>query len=123
MRRLISPATNPAGLTAAATAIYALIAAILNVRAHHAAISPQVNVAALSAVAAIVTRFYVTPVADPVVPGKVIADLAPKGVTIGGLNAESTAAIAAEVLRALSAVRTHAATAGATTTTEPVTPS
>lgn len=65
MKRILSPATNPAGLTSLAAALYALGFGIWNVAHHRGAIDPQVIVAALSAVAALFTRQVVTPVADP----------------------------------------------------------
>lgn len=65
MKRLLSPATNSPGLLSAAAAIYAAVIMVINVRAHHAAVDPKVIVAALSAAGYLVTRFYVTPTADP----------------------------------------------------------
>jgi hypothetical protein len=65
MKRILSPATNPAGLTAAISALYALGMGIWNVVHHRGAIDPQVIVAAVTAVAALYTRQVVTPVADP----------------------------------------------------------
>lgn len=65
MKRILSPATNPAGLTSLIAALYALGVGIWNVTQHRGAVDPQVIVAALAAVAALFTRQVVTPVADP----------------------------------------------------------
>ena len=65
MRRLLNPATNPAGYTATAAAAYALIHAILNARSDHAAVDPQVYLTTAMAVVSLLTRFYVTPAQDP----------------------------------------------------------
>lgn len=65
MKRVFSPATNPAGLTSLIAALYALACGIWNVAHHRGAVDPQVIVAALSAVAALFTRQVVTPVTDP----------------------------------------------------------
>lgn len=63
--RALSPATNPAGLTAGAGAIFAAAVMIYNAVNHHGVIDPAVLVAAVGAVLALLTRQYVTPVADP----------------------------------------------------------
>ena len=65
MKRLLSPATNPAGLTAAGMAIYAAAVMITNVVHHHGVVDVPAVVAAISAVAALYTRQKVTPVTDP----------------------------------------------------------
>lgn len=65
MNRLLSPATNPAGLTAAGMALYAAAVMITAALHHHGVVSVPVIVAAVSAVAALYTRQKVTPVADP----------------------------------------------------------
>jgi CTP:molybdopterin cytidylyltransferase MocA len=65
MKRILSPSTNATGLTSAIAALYAAAQAIWNAVHHHAAIDPQVIVAALAAAAALYTRFSVTPVKDP----------------------------------------------------------
>lgn len=65
MNRILNPSLNPAGLSSAALALYALGIGIWNVTHHAGAIDPQVIVAAMAAVAALFTRQVVTPVADP----------------------------------------------------------
>lgn len=65
VKRLASPSLNPAGLMAAAGAVYAAVVMILNAAHHHGVINPQVIVAALGAVLALLTRQVVTPVKDP----------------------------------------------------------
>ncbi len=63
--RVLSPVTNPAGLLAAAGAVYAAAVMIYNVVNHHGVIDTAVIVAAIGAVGALFTRQVVTPVADP----------------------------------------------------------
>lgn len=63
--RAISPTTNPAGLMATAGAVLAAVVMILNAVNHHGIIDPAVVVAAVGAVAALLTRQVVTPLADP----------------------------------------------------------
>ena len=65
MKRLASPRLNPTGLMAAAGAVYAAAVMIYNATHHHGVIDPQVIVAAVGAVAALLARQVVTPVADP----------------------------------------------------------
>ena len=65
MKRILSPVTNSAGLSAAALAVYAAIVMIVNATHHHGVIDVPVIVAALAAVSALYTRQKVTPVADP----------------------------------------------------------
>src|SRR5260221_2590773 len=65
MKRILSPVTNSAGLSAAALAVYAAAVMIYNVANHHGVIDVPVIVAALAAVSALYTRQKVTPVADP----------------------------------------------------------
>lgn len=65
MKRAVSPALNPAGLMAAAGAVYAAAVMISNAVHHHGLIDPAVIVAAVGAVTALLTRQVVTPVADP----------------------------------------------------------
>jgi hypothetical protein len=65
MKRALSPHLNPTGLTSAAAAIYAVAVMIVNAYHHHGILDPQVIVAALAAVAALLTRQVVTPVGDP----------------------------------------------------------
>ena len=67
VRRLLSVSTNPAGLGAAALAIYAAVQMILNLTSHKAGygFDPQVIVAAAGALAFLYTRMKVTPVKDP----------------------------------------------------------
>jgi hypothetical protein len=66
VKRLLSPLTNAAGLTAAGMAVYAAAVMIANAVHHHGIIDVPVVVAAVSAVAALYTRQQVTPVSDPV---------------------------------------------------------
>lgn len=63
--RILNPATNPAGLLAAAGAVYAAAVMIYNVVNHHGVIDTAVIVAAIGAVGALFTRQAVTPTADP----------------------------------------------------------
>lgn len=65
VKRLASPSLNPAGLMAAAGAVYAAVVMILNAVHHTGVIDPQVLVAAIGAVMALLTRQVVTPVKDP----------------------------------------------------------
>src|SRR5258708_11352406 len=65
MKRVLSPVTNSAGLSAAGLAVYAAIVMIVNAAHHHGVIDVPVIVAALAAVSALYTRQKVTPVADP----------------------------------------------------------
>jgi hypothetical protein len=64
--RTLSPALNPTGYMATAGAIYAAAAAIYNAVNHHGALQTPVILAALAAVASLLARQRVTPVADPV---------------------------------------------------------
>ncbi|HEX8006586.1 MAG TPA: hypothetical protein VF482_09190, partial [Trebonia sp.] len=64
MKRLLSPVTNPAGLTSAGMAVYAAVVMAWNASHGHGVLSVPVIVAAVSAVAALYTRQKVTPVAD-----------------------------------------------------------
>ena len=63
--RMVSPHLNPAGLMATAGAVYAATVMILNAYHGHGVIDPPVIIAAVGAVAALLTRQVVTPVADP----------------------------------------------------------
>jgi hypothetical protein len=65
VKRAISPTLNPAGLMATAGAVYAATVMILNAYHGHGVIDPPVIIAAVGAVAALLTRQVVTPVADP----------------------------------------------------------
>lgn len=65
LRRLLSMSTNPTGIAASVSAIWAAAVMIWNATNHHGVISTQVIVAALSAAAFLYTRFKVTPTADP----------------------------------------------------------
>jgi hypothetical protein len=65
MKRLLSPSTNMAGLSATAGAVYAAALMILHVVQHQAAFSVPVAVAGIAAAAALLTRQAVTPIADP----------------------------------------------------------
>lgn len=83
MKRLLTPALNPAGLIFAVNAIYALTQAILT--HYHVAwgLSPA-QLATVDAFAVAWARTQVTPVADPRVPGKVIADVADLAASLPG---------------------------------------
>jgi hypothetical protein len=63
--RFLHPAANPAGYTSAAGVIYAAAVMLWNARYHHDPVSAPVIVAAIAAIASLVTRQLVTPVADP----------------------------------------------------------
>ena len=65
VKRLLSPSTNPAGLLAAAAALWTAANMIWNVTHHTAAWNEQEAVAAFAAAAALFTRTQVTPVTDP----------------------------------------------------------
>jgi hypothetical protein len=65
MKRILSPVTNSAGLSAAALAVYAAAVMIYNAVHHHGVVDVPVIVAAIAAVSALYTRQKVTPVADP----------------------------------------------------------
>jgi hypothetical protein len=66
VKRLVSPSLNAPGLMATAGAVYAATVMILNAYHGHGVIDPPVIIAAVGAVAALLTRQVVTPVADPV---------------------------------------------------------
>lgn len=63
--RALNVNTNPAGLLAAAGVVYAAAVMIYNAVQHHGVIDTNVIVAAVGAIAALLTRQVVTPVADP----------------------------------------------------------
>ncbi len=63
--RALNVSTNPAGLLAAAGAVYAAAVMIYNAVTHHGVIDTGVIVAAVGAVGALLARQVVTPVADP----------------------------------------------------------
>ena len=63
--RPLHPALNAPGYMAAAGTIFAATAMIYNAYYHHGVINVPVIVAAVGAVAALLTRQVVTPVADP----------------------------------------------------------
>jgi hypothetical protein len=65
IKRLLTPSLNPTGLTASAGVLYLIVQSILNYRAHSAIIDPQVVIAAIGTVLALLTRQVVTPVKDP----------------------------------------------------------
>jgi hypothetical protein len=65
VRRALSPSLNPAGLTSAGLAVFAAVVMILNAYNKHGVIDAPVIVAAVGAVAALLTRQAVTPVKDP----------------------------------------------------------
>src|SRR5260370_33745798 len=65
MKRILSPVTNSAGLSAAALAVYAAAVMIYNVANHHGVIDVPVIVAALAAVSALYTPQKATPAAAP----------------------------------------------------------
>ena len=84
MKRNLSLTLNPAGLTAAAGAIYAAVAMLYNAHYHHGVINSAVIIAGLAAVAGLLTRQVVTPTADPrdgngkpLVPAAVAAETVP----------------------------------------------
>jgi hypothetical protein len=64
-RRLLHPALNAPGYMATAGAVYAAAVMIYNAHYHHGIINVPVIIAAITAVAALLTRQVVTPVADP----------------------------------------------------------
>ncbi len=64
--RSLHPATNAPGLMAAAGAVYAAAVMIYNAHYNHGVISTPVIIAAIAAVSSLLTRFVVTPTADPV---------------------------------------------------------
>lgn len=65
MKRILNPATNPAGWSAALALAYALAQAAVNVHAQHKALTAPVVVAIAGSVLAGWIRGRVTPVADP----------------------------------------------------------
>jgi hypothetical protein len=65
MKRLLSPVTNSAGLSAAGLAVYAAVVMVYNATHNHGVIDVPVIIAAVAAVAALYTRQKVTPTADP----------------------------------------------------------
>ena len=65
VKRIVSPTLNAPGLMAAAGAVYAATVMILNAYHGHGVIDTNVVIAAVGAVAALLTRQVVTPVADP----------------------------------------------------------
>lgn len=65
MKRALTPALNPTGISSAAAALYAAVVMIWNATHHQGVIDPQVIVAGLAAAAFLYARFKVTPVADP----------------------------------------------------------
>ena len=64
--RSLHPATNAPGLMAAAGAIYAGVSMAYNAYNHRGAWSTPVFIALIGAVMSLLTRFVVTPTADPV---------------------------------------------------------
>lgn len=76
MKRLLSPATNSAGILTLLNALYAVAQALLN--HYHVDIGlTAAQLATLDTAAVAYLRTQVTPVADPRVPGKLITELAP----------------------------------------------
>ena len=63
--RPLHPALNAPGYMAAAGAVFAAATMIYNAYNHHGVIDVQVIVAAIAAIASLLTRQVVTPVADP----------------------------------------------------------
>jgi hypothetical protein len=63
--RTLHPALNAPGLMAAAGAIYAGVSMAYNAYNHRGAWSTPVFIALVGAVASLLTRFVVTPTADP----------------------------------------------------------
>jgi len=77
--------TNPTGYMAAASTVYAAAVMITNAYHHHGVIDVPVIIAAATAVAALLTRQIVTPVAaprdgagTPLVPAPAVAGPAPR---------------------------------------------
>lgn len=64
--RALHPATNAPGLMATSGAVYAAAVMIYNGHYHHGVISTPVIIAAVAAIGSLLTRFVVTPTADPV---------------------------------------------------------
>jgi len=64
--RTLNPALNPTGWMATAGAVYAGTLMLYNTVNHHGAWSTPVFIALVAAVASLLTRQVVTPVADPV---------------------------------------------------------
>lgn len=92
--RALSLSTNPAGLMAAAGAVFAAAVMITNAVNGHGVIDSTVVVSAIAAVAALFTRQVVTPVADPKDPvGRPLVPVAPPVVTIPGTAAVTTTAV------------------------------
>jgi hypothetical protein len=82
--RALNVNTNPAGLLAAAGVVYAAVIMVYNAINHHGVIDTNVIVAAVGAIAALLTRQVVTPVTDPkngagvpLVPAGSLTSLAP----------------------------------------------
>lgn len=65
MHRNLTPGLNAPGLTTAGMAVYAAAVMTWNAVHHHGVIQSPVIVAAVGAVAALLTRQAVTPVRDP----------------------------------------------------------
>jgi hypothetical protein len=93
IRRLLHPALNPGGYMAAAGAIYAAIVMIVSAANHHGVVSVPVIVAAVAAVASLLGRHVVTPVADPraadgtqLIPVTQVATFRGPAAEPGGLN-------------------------------------
>jgi hypothetical protein len=63
--RTLNPALNAPGYMAAAAAVYAAATMVYNAVNHHGVWNAGVLVAAVTAVASLLTRQRVTPVADP----------------------------------------------------------
>jgi hypothetical protein len=63
--RLVSPLTNPNGWIAAAGAVLAVVVMVNNAVHGRGAFDATALVSAAAAVAALISRQYVTPVADP----------------------------------------------------------
>ena len=63
--RLASPFTNPNGYIAAAGAVFTAAVMIYNAVNHHGVLNTADIVSAVAAVAALISRQYVTPVRDP----------------------------------------------------------
>lgn len=63
--RPLTPHLNAPGLLAAAGAVYAAAVMCYNAYYHHGVLSTPVLVAGVAALGSLLTRFVVTPVADP----------------------------------------------------------
>jgi hypothetical protein len=101
--RTLNPSLNATGYTAAVSAVYAVVVMIFNVSHHDGVINVPVLLAAVTAVAALLTRQRVTPVADPVDGAG--RPLVPKDDSVTALLSRGMAGVE---LGAVNALRTEA---------------